>query len=321
MLRIHAFLLWAACLAVGCAPYAAYPPPTKMIPLALAPHQDPVDVFFPGEKLPVQYLRMEMLEASGPSRETFSQLVERLKAQARTRGYDGLLITQQNNGWNEWGPVREVFAIGILYPERLTALDQLVRTETFHLPEDQEGQVPYFTIHYRPDGQPADTLKASTPQHRDYLRYIKPFDLHFLVEDTRRPWMYRHQKDGVIRQRRYGNPVTSGTDQMVYVRLLPSYDSTLQQSVVRQVTVTQNLNLPNQKIFTIDLTYNAQAQLTEKRVAENGTLLQREVFEFNADGRPDGRLVYRYHREEEKLVLYSYYDYYTVEALTLEMPE
>ena len=305
--------LLAGILLSGCTTsYFSYPNEERLTKMPSFPHDNPVEIFFPGESMPVSpYIRIALLKAKSLDGSNQTGLITSLKRKAQETGCDALLIIDQehfeevrtNIGIEDTYSVsgQSMLSIGIKYLDSLAYQPGLLREkEVFSFRAGDPEPVPTGSIRFQPDGR----LQEMDLKGRARLAYY--YSLDYLVEQEE-GWEFH-----------YGTPVPDGPPPLIRRRIS-------NQTVPDRVKVFyQDPDRPRQLIITamngvagqyikMDITYDEEGRLFERRwrTPTRGDLLARIT--YDEKGLPEMEYLYYLENGQEKPFAKVQYHYYAEE--------
>lgn len=121
----------------------------KLIPIQTEPHNNPIEVFYKGEKPTKKYYQIAILEAYRNNDDSYAQIIQDLKIQAQQMGMDAIIITDLQittkdavdwEGFRTMFSVKEGVAFGIKYEIDLSYLASIPKVETIYVHNDTSGK-------------------------------------------------------------------------------------------------------------------------------------------------------------------------------------
>lgn len=117
----------------------------KLIPIQTAPHNNPIEVFYPGDKPTQKYYQIALLETNLNVSATYAEVINDLKLQAQQSGMDAIIIanlkvttlsTVDWEGFSSQYDVKEGLAFGIKYEVDFSYLKNIPKEESIYVHND-----------------------------------------------------------------------------------------------------------------------------------------------------------------------------------------
>lgn len=121
----------------------------KLIPIQTEPHNNPIEVFYPGDKPTKQYYQITLLETNLNVSATYAEVINDLKIQAQQMGMDAIIIAnlqmsaQSTVDWEGFSSeynVKEGIAFGIKYEIDFSYLQTILKAQTIFIHNDTSGK-------------------------------------------------------------------------------------------------------------------------------------------------------------------------------------
>ncbi len=323
------FCLFALCIFCSCESYRAYQPAPTLAyqQFPTFPHEDRVEIIFPGDQITEPYLKMQVIETRGNEADSYQDLLNQLIRSAQWYGYDAIRPLENTTGTRLESDetflevlsevvsgqeipdnyytvnTQKLTALGIKYIKNIDYLDRFIKTKHIYLHQNGNKEK-VGSITYQIDG-----AEESRTGNQKYLDEIVRFSIDHLHHAKSGLWKYKTLPGD------YGNL-------KVYRKLY--YPNFIQE----KKKVVLHLNSQGRP-FQIDLTeytyhitksraqekYNIAIYYKEgsdqpktKIIKQKEKLIFREVFAYSTEDKLKRRLIYKENSETPYLsVVYEYY--------------
>ncbi|MFK7946147.1 MAG: hypothetical protein AB8G11_01060 [Saprospiraceae bacterium] len=117
----------------------------KLVPIQTESHNNPIEVFYPGDKPSKKYYQIALLETNLNANNTYVEVINDLKTQAQQMGMDAIILiklqltTQSTVDWEGFSSqynVKEGIAFGIKYDLDFSYLKDIPKVESVYVYSD-----------------------------------------------------------------------------------------------------------------------------------------------------------------------------------------
>ncbi|WP_026463307.1 hypothetical protein [Adhaeribacter aquaticus] len=281
------------------------------------PHQNSVQVYFPGEYPEDQeYIKVKVLEVGGSNE--YPTLVDGLKKSAQQNGMDAVLIidgaqfvegsTYHNRRYhktnspayyqNTW-TTSSLAGVGIKFKKNLNYFDRFVQRKTILLADSADKFVykPYAAVEFGLNGKVQQSEWSGEQNRRNIdINYSKKYTYDFLVND-KNGWSYLEDEFGRVTKRAFQNGV-------IVAKL---HYNDLNQ--VDYVVLKSNENYQLQK-EKITFQFDSQNKVTGALVEKKGQLRNRHQFTYDENDRLIFQEIFQVYDKREQPFLLIRNDYF-----------
>lgn len=296
-----------------------YPTNKKLVQIPTIRHSQPVKVFHLDEKPDTPYVKIALLEASRGASDSYANILQDLQLQAQDEGVDAIMIFKFQTGMRSYidsegymtsYAVKEILAYGIKYESNFDYLSFIPKVETIYLYND--STMAFDKKYYRQFdlfGKFVDFNCSS-----DFNNFLYQYSLTDLVQEQEN-WTYAVQGN-LISERRFS--LNANTKKCKF-----NYDSLQRLSLI-------NIETHQEKVgaYTVTykqqvlLSYNEYGQLHQKDIYPNPmnkVAFYREIFRYDAFGKLEEKLIFRYSNGERIPMAKCFYtEFHSWEAVKKE---
>lgn len=323
------FCLFALCIFCSCESYRAYQPaPTVAYQqFPTFPHEDRVEIIFPGDQITEPYLQMQVIETRGDESDSYQELLDRLIRSAQWYGYDAIRPLENTTGTRLESDetilevvseivsgqeipdnyytvnTQKLTALGIKYIKNIDYLDRFIKAKNIYLHENGNKEK-VGSINYQINGQ--EESRSGDPA---YIDAIIRFSMDHLHHSESNLWRYKYLTaeygtKKLYRKLYYPN---SNQEKKKVVIHLNSQGRPFQIDLTEytyHITKSRDKEKYNIAIYYKEGTDQPQTKL----IRQKEKLIFKEVFAYGTDGKLRRKLIYKGHSETPYIsVVYEYY--------------
>ena len=209
----------------ACSIYQPYPagskPTSTLSPIPTMAHKNKVDVFFPGEEVKEEYIKIQVLEITGNERSSYQSMLDRMITQAQQKGADGIIILRNTRNSkivsdetafetfteaitgeeipdNYSSEVsQKLYGIGIKYKSKIDYLDKIIKTKKIYLLENGAEEL-VGTQNYNIKGTLLNQEGVDL-----YYNLVRNYSLDYLIYDYGPGWTYGPKTSDNFFHRKY----------------------------------------------------------------------------------------------------------------------
>lgn len=287
---------------------------SQLTNLPIKPTEEDIQIFFPGEKLPdEEYIKVDVLDASGSESIPTKALVEVLRIKAESRGMDAIIILGKNsysNTYEDFGNeiytvnTQNLSAVGIKYIKNIDYLDTCIRQArviSYNGKIDRDEVVTIIKTDWK--GNYLEVRKGS----KLFWNFLYNFSEQHLLKE-RKNWSFNKQvsSDGVVNLNRalLGSSNDGVYDKKVHARFF--------KNKVRSLRVYHHNSLGYSG--KINFTYKDE-RLVLKEIKTQTKVKFLQEFIYDEDGSLLQCDIYKLEKEEKIFLFKVVYDRYKQEDL------
>ncbi|MGV3539030.1 MAG: hypothetical protein ACO1OQ_04420 [Rufibacter sp.] len=303
--------------------YPTYHTAYRLSTLPTPYHGKKVEVFFPGERpADTAFVKVSVLEQKREGQVAYATLVQDLQQKAQLQGMDAILLLDKQQSTrlqddatfgqavaelifktdilDTYSSVttHELAAVGIKYKRNLGYLPEHVQAKKIYNVQGNQKEL-LATIPVNNLGIPQEPISATPEGKHLYELFVHRYDLAHLLQEENQYWKFATQ-DGRLKKRKLRSEKGNEISKKVKV----DYGAHGLPEAVRLETG------PSLFLETIQLIYDEQKRVVEKKILRDKQLFVREVNQLGASGKVLATTHYQMQDGKEVPFLKTVYEYY-----------